>query len=404
MKLLRLLKMSFSSIKLNKTRTFLSMLGVIVGVSSLILITSFGYGAQYSILSSIQALGSDVVIVFPGRDSTMVSAAIGVTSSGKPLTYDGVKYLKLKVPNAKFAPQLTTSSYVKYENAEYSTTVVGTNEDLINVSNYKLKIGRNFNEDDILGNKNVCIVGSKIAQQLFNGDETQSADQAMGKSVKVLNGKFHIIGVLEPQGAFGALDLDKIVFVPITTIQTLINKRNLQSIYAKAPPDLSLELFGARVKRLLLIRHGTENFTIRNQEQYLQLASQVTNIFTVALTAIGLVALIVGGIGIMNIMLASVAERTREIGIRKAIGAKNRDILLQFLFESAFVSVTGGVIGILLGTGISKLFPQTLLQTRVTPTSVFVGFFVSLLIGIFFGVYPARKASLLNPVEALRYE
>jgi len=380
------------------------MLGVIVGVSSLILITSFGYGAQYSILSSIQALGSDVVIVFPGRDSTMVSAAIGVTSSGKPLTYDDVKYLKLKVPNAKFAPQLTTSSYVKYENAEYSTTVVGTNEDLINVSNYKLKIGRNFNEDDILGNKNVCIVGSKIAQQLFNGDETQSADQAMGKSVKVLNGKFHIIGVLEPQGAFGALDLDKIVFVPITTIQTLINKRNLQSIYAKAPPDLSLELFGARVKRLLLIRHGTENFTIRNQEQYLQLASQVTNIFTVALTAIGLVALIVGGIGIMNIMLASVAERTREIGIRKAIGAKNRDILLQFLFESAFVSVTGGVIGILLGTGISKLFPQTLLQTRVTPTSVFVGFFVSLLIGIFFGVYPARKASLLNPVEALRYE
>jgi putative ABC transport system permease protein len=404
MKLLRLLKMSFSSIKLNKTRTFLSMLGVIVGVSSLILITSFGYGAQYSILSSIQALGSDVVIVFPGRDSTMVSAAIGVTSSGKPLTYDDVKYLKLKVPNAKFAPQLTTSSYVKYENAEYSTTVVGTNEDLINVSNYKLKIGRNFNEDDILGNKNVCIVGSKIAQQLFNGDETQSADQAMGKSVKVLNGKFHIIGVLEPQGAFGALDLDKIVFVPITTIQTLINKRNLQSIYAKAPPDISLELFGARVKRLLLIRHGTENFTIRNQEQYLQLASQVTNIFTVALTAIGLVALIVGGIGIMNIMLASVAERTREIGIRKAIGAKNRDILLQFLFESAFVSVTGGVIGILLGTGISKLFPQTLLQTRVTPTSVFVGFFVSLLIGIFFGVYPARKASLLNPVEALRYE
>lgn len=404
MKLIRIIKMSISSLKLNKTRTFLSTLGVIVGVSSLILITSFGYGAQYSILSSIQSLGSDVVIVFPGRDSTMISAAIGVSSQGRPLSYDDVKYIKSKISDAKIAPQLTTTSTVKFENAEYSTTIVGTNEDLINVSNYKLKLGRNFSEDDIIGNKNVCIIGSKIAQQLFNSDETTSADIAMGKNIKILSNKFRVIGILSPQGAFGALDLDKIVFVPITTIQTLVNKRNLQSIYAKAPPNLSLELFGARLKRLLLIRHGTENFTIRNQEQYLQLASQVTNIFTVALTAIGLVALIVGGIGIMNIMLASVAERTREIGIRKAIGAKNKDILLQFLFESAFISIAGGTIGILFGTGISKLFPQTLLQTRVTPTSIFVGFFVSLLIGIFFGVYPARKAALLNPVEALRYE
>lgn len=399
MKLIRIFRMGFASLKLNKTRTFLSTLGVVVGVSSLILITSFGYGAQYSILSQIQALGSNVVIIFPGRDSTMITSAIGMQSQGKPLSYDDVKYLKLKIPEGKFAPQLTTTTSVKYGNAEYAVTTVGTNEELINVSNYKIQTGRNFAKEDILGYKNVCIVGSKLSENFF------SSEDPLGKSIKILNNSFRVIGVLEPQGAFGALDLDKIVFMPITTMQTIVNKRNLQTVYAKAPENLSLELFGARVKRLLLIRHnGIENFTIRNQEQYLQLANQVTSIFTVALTAIGLVALIVGGIGIMNIMLASVAERTREIGIRKAVGAKNRDILLQFLFESAFISITGGVIGILLGTGISRLFPQNLLQTRVTPTSIFVGFFVSLLIGIFFGVYPARKASLLNPVEALRYE
>lgn len=399
MRYLRILRMGLSSLRLNSTRTFLSILGVVVGVSSLILITSFGYGAQYSILSQIQALGSNVVIIFPGRDSTMITSAIGVASQGKPLSYEDVKYLQVKIPEGKFAPQLTSTTTVKYQNQEYLVTIVGTNEYLINVSNYTVSYGRNFTNEDIIGFKNVCIIGAKLADQLF-----QNVD-VIGRSVKILNSSFRVVGVLKPQGAFGALDLDKIAFVPITTMQTLVNKKNLQSIYARAPSDMSLELFGARVKRLLLIRHnGIEDFTIRNQQQYMELANQVTSIFTVALTAIGLVALVVGGIGIMNIMLASVAERTREIGIRKAVGAKNKDILLQFLFESAFISITGGVVGIILGTGISRAFPQSLLQTRVTPLAVFVGFFVSLLVGVFFGVYPARKASLLDPVEALRYE
>jgi putative ABC transport system permease protein len=398
MKIFRLFKMAFESLKLNKMRTFLSMLGVIVGVSSLILITSFGYGAQDLILSSIQSLGSDVVLILPGANSTLMSAAIGESALRKPLTYDDVKFLKQKLPGAKIAPELTATSTIKYENTEIFTTVVGSNEDILLVSNYKLQIGRGFTAEDISSFKNVCILGHDTFEQLFK------SGKVIDNSVKLLGTKFTVIGVLETQGAFGQMNLDQTVFVPITSLQTITNKRNLQVIYAKAPPATSLELFGARLKRMLMELHGMENFTIRSEQQYLQLAKQVTDTFTVALTAIGSVALIVGGIGIMNIMLASVAERTREIGIRKAVGAKNRDILVQFLIESSFISAIGGIIGILFGVTLTKLVPKSLIPSHVTLTSILVGFIVSLLIGVFFGVYPARRASRLNPVEALRYQ
>ncbi len=390
--------MAFTSMKLNKMRTFLSMLGVIVGVSSLILITSFGYGAQNSILSSIQSLGSDVVLILPGKGSTLMSAAIGESALRKPLTYDDVKYLKKKIPDAKIAPELTATSTIKYGNTEIFTTVVGSNEDILLVSNYKLQLGRGFNTEDVANYRNICILGYETYQQLFK------SGKVLGNSVKLLNTKFTVIGVLESQGAFGQMNLDQTVFVPVTSMQAIINKRSLQVVYAKAPPTTSIELFGARLKRMLMELHGMENFTIRSEQQYLQLAKQVTDTFTVALTAIGSIALIVGGIGIMNIMLASVAERTREIGIRKAVGAKNRDILTQFLIEASFISAFGGVVGIIFGVTLSKLVPESVIPTHITPTSIVVGFLVSLLIGVFFGVYPARRASRLNPVEALRYQ
>lgn len=397
MKKFNLIRMALESLKINKTRTFLSMLGVIVGVSSLIVITSFGYGAQYTILSSIESLGSNVVIVLPGKDTRLLESMIGPSSLRKPLVYEDVQYLKEKMPDVKISPELNFNTTVKFGNQEVKTISVGINEDLFDVSNYKIDQGRKFVAGDIVGYKNVCILGNKISGQLFG------SENPVGRYIRVLDSKFYIIGTLQHIGAIGYMDMDNVVLVPITTIQAITGQKNLQVIYAKAPTGTSLDLLGARIKRLLTIKHGMENFTLISESQYIELASTVTNTLTVALTVIGLVALIVGGIGIMNIMLASVAERTREIGIRKAIGAKERDILLQFLLEAAFISASGGILGIIIGYVLSS-FSNRFFATRVTSTSMIVGFLVAVSIGIFFGVYPARKASKLNPVDALRYE
>jgi len=397
MKKFNLIRMALESLKINKTRTFLSMLGVIVGVSSLIVITSFGYGAQYTILSSIESLGSNVVIVLPGKDTRLLESMIGPSSLRKPLVYEDVQYLKEKMPDVKISPELNFSTTVKFGNQEVKTISVGINEDLFDVSNYKIDQGRKFVAGDIVGYKNVCILGNKISGQLFG------SENPVGRYIRVLDSKFYIIGTLQHIGAIGYMDMDNVVLVPITTIQAITGQKNLQVIYAKAPTGTSLDLLGARIKRLLTIKHSMENFTLISESQYIELASTVTNTLTVALTIIGLVALIVGGIGIMNIMLASVAERTREIGIRKAIGAKERDILLQFLLEAAFISMAGGLLGIIIGIILSSL-SNRFFATRVTSTSMIVGFLVAVSIGIFFGVYPARKASKLNPVDALRYE
>jgi len=397
MKKFNLIRMALESLKINKIRTFLSMLGVIVGVSSLIVIISFGYGAQYTILSSIESLGSNVVIVVPGKDTRLLESMIGPSFLRKPLVYEDVQYLKEKMPDVKISPELNFNTTVKFGNQEVKTISVGINEDLFDVSNYKIDQGRKFVAGDIVGYKNVCILGNKISGQLFG------SENPVGRYIRVLDSKFYIIGTLQHMGAIGYMDMDNVVLVPITTIQAITGQKNLQVIYAKAPTGTSLDLFGARIKRLLTIKHGMENFTLISESQYIELASTVTNTLTVALTVIGLVALIVGGIGIMNIMLASVAERTREIGIRKAIGAKERDILLQFLFEAAFISTAGGLLGIIIGIILSSL-SNRFFATLVTSTSMIVGFLVAVSIGIFFGVYPARKASKLNPVDALRYE
>ncbi len=398
MRLWRIFKMAISSLKINKMRTFLSTLGVIVGVSSLILITSFGYGAQYSILSSIQTMGSDVIMVIPGKKSNLFKSAVGSNALRKPLTYDDAKYLKRKMPYAKIAPELSVGTTAKFANTEVSTMVAGTTSDIFVVSNYEVDQGRVLAERDIVGYRNVCVLGNRVAKELFpNGN-------AVGKHITLRGNRFLIIGTLKKKGALGQLDMDDIVFIPITTLQIQMRTDKVQMIYAKPPEGMSIDVLGARISSFLVARHGMDNFTLNSFEQYLQLAKQVTNVFTIVLAAIGSIALLVGGIGIMNIMLASVAERTREIGIRKAVGGRNFDILLQFLLESALISTVGGIIGIIIGVLISVLFPQSVMPTRITMSSIIIGFTVSFLIGVFFGVYPANKAAKLNPVEALRFE
>lgn len=399
MKAARIIRMAFTSLKINRMRTFLSTLGIVVGVASLILITSVGYGAQYSILSSIQSLGSNVVIVTPGKKTDLFKAAMSGTSATlKPLTYEDVKYLKKKLPNTRISPEIRMGVDVKYGNSTISTTEVGTNADAFFVSNYKIDLGRRLTDADIDGYRNVCVLGAETKNNLFGNIDP------VGKYVKINNIKYLVVGTLKSVGSIGMVDLDDIIVTPITTFQAHTRVKKIEVIYAKAEDNTPMDVLGARIKALLLARHGTENFSLNSEQQYIDLAKTTTDTLTLMLAIIGSIALIVGGIGIMNIMLASVAERTREIGIRKAVGAKNSDILLQFLIESTLISGGGGVIGIIIGVVLSLLIPESFIPTRITTSSIIVGFSVSVFIGIFFGVYPARKAAKLNPVEALRYE
>jgi len=322
----------------------------------------------------------------------------GTSTVLKPLTYEDVKYLKRKLPDARISPETRISASVKYGNSTISTSGIGTNIDAFFVSNYTLASGRRFTDQDIDGYRNVCILGATTKDSLFgNTDPT-------GQYIKINDIKYLVIGTLKSVGSMGMINLDDIIVMPITTLQARTGKNDVQVIYAKAMDDMPMDVLGARIKSLLVVRHGSENFSINNEQQYVDLATNITNTLTLMLTAIGSIALIVGGIGIMNIMLASVAERTREIGIRKAVGAKNRDVLLQFLLEATLISGGGGIIGIIVGIILSLLIPQSFMPTRITSTSIIVGFSVAVLIGIFFGVYPAKKAAQLNPVEALRYE
>jgi len=399
MKIIRLFRMAFDSLRLNRMRSILSTLGIVVGVASLILITSFGYGAQQQILSSINKLGSDAIIVTPGKvnDIRRAFSSVGSTIT-KPLTYDDVKFLKSEIPGLIATPSLTTArSTVKVGENEISVTVNGVNEDFLTALGYDLSSGRGFTATDVNGYMNYAILGSKIAVDLFG------TESPIGKSINLLNTKFYIIGVLLPQGSTMFGSVDRNIFIPITKFITITNTNSLGAIYMKPPQGMSKDVLIALVKTLLTNKHGVENFTISDMAQFADLANTATSILTTALTLIGLIALIVGGIGIMNIMLATVAERTREIGIRKAVGANSRDILLQFLFESIVITVVGGTIGIIIGVVGARL-ASSLSPTAITPTSIIVGFSVSVAVGVFFGVYPAVKASKLNPVEALRYE
>lgn len=399
MKVFRIMLMAFDSLRLNRMRTFLSTLGIVVGVASLILITSFGYGAQKQILASINKIGSDEIIITPGKFTDIRRAFSSIGSNiTKPLTYEDMVFLKNQIQGTLATPALTTArTTVKVGGNEISVNVNGVSEDFLKVLGYDLKFGRSFSKTDINAYSNYAILGSKIAKDLF-GDEIP-----LGKSIKLFNTKFYVIGVLTEQGATMFGSIDRNIFIPITKLIAITSTNSLQAIYLKPPSGISKDVFIAVVKTLLIVRHGIENFTIADFAQFANLANTATSILTVALGIIGSIALIVGGIGIMNIMLATVAERTREIGIRKAIGASSKDILLQFLFESVVITFIGGGIGILLGI-LGARIGNFFSPTAITTTSVVVGFLVSISIGIFFGVYPAIKASKLNPVEALRYE
>ena len=420
------LRTALDGLVVNKMRSGLTMLGVIIGVGAVIALMSIGAGAQAAITGQISAAGTNLLSVSPG--GARMGPGAGRAGSTTTLTYDDAKAIAdpSNVPDAAVvAPEFTQSAQVIFGDENVNIRVVGTTPEYPSISDLEVARGRFLEEKDVKGRSNVVVLGYQVAQDLFGGFDP------LGQKIKVAlpgqNGgrvSLIVIGVLEEKGSAIMGSADDMVFVPITTAQTKIfDGRNslgqliVTGINVVAASEERTDAAVRQIETLLLERHDIApdedanqrledaDFSVQSQAEMLSMANEVTGIMTVFLGAIAGISLLVGGIGIMNIMLVSVAERTREIGVRKAVGARKADILFQFLMEAVVLSLLGGMIGILLGVGVGKLVDMTgLLSSVVTLDSVLLAVGSSVSIGLFFGIYPANQAAGLNPIEALRYE
>jgi putative ABC transport system permease protein len=394
----------------NKLRSGLTMLGIIIGVGAVVALLSIGTGAQTAITSQISGIGANLITVYAGSRNQFTPAG-GGGGATTPLTYEEAQQLKGLPGVSAVAPQTQSRQPIKYQSKQSNTQVVGVVPDYEIVHPDRLDHGRFISNADVNNKSRVAVVGSQIVTDLFGGLDP------VGKSIKINGILFQVVGVMKSQGSGGfGFSRDNIVYVPITTAfarlsnQRVGNQRTVSTIEVSATDeqsiDTALEAIAARLRTLHKIGAGAQDdFTVSSQADILSAVTQVTGVLTVFLGAIAGISLVVGGIGIMNIMLVSVTERTREIGLRKAVGARKRDILYQFLTETVTLSVLGGLIGILIGWGIASLVGATgLITTRVSLESVALAFGFSAAVGLFFGIYPANRAAGLKPIEALRYE
>ena len=402
----------------NKLRAGLTMLGMIIGVGAVIALMSIGQGVQASVTSQIKGLGSNLLFVTPG--ATTSGGVRAQAGTAPTLTSEDAEAIvdSGRVPQAvAAAPEAGNFGQVVANGQNTFTRLNGVTPDYLGVRNFAVAEGEFISPEQITTRSLVAVLGATARQNLFADSD------ALGQTVRVNNVNLRVVGVMEAKGAQAQGNQDDVIYVPLSTMQTRLN-RNRTARGGQTVSTINVQLADDRAEtriaavqnigELLRERHRTaeDDFTIRSQEDLLQTANQITGFITIFLGAVAGISLLVGGIGIMNIMLVSVTERTREIGIRKAIGARRQDILWQFLIEATMVSLVGGAIGILLGAGGSRLLngirfggPQAQpIQTVVSPDAVLLAFTVSALIGLFFGVYPAVKASRLNPIEALRYE
>ncbi|MGQ9617334.1 MAG: ABC transporter permease [Candidatus Aminicenantia bacterium] len=401
-------RVSFRSIGRNKMRSFLTMLGIIIGVAAVIAMVSVGEGARVTVEDNIKSLGSNLIQVFPWSMRTRgVHGGLGSRPSLTEEDYLAIKSECLSV--AAVSPMVRTNSQVVYENQNWFTSIQGVSPEFLQIRGWTLEIGSNFTDSDVRGATKVAILGKTVVKNLF-GDE--NADP-VGKVIRIRKFPFTVIGVLTARGysAVG-FDQDDLILVPYTTVQRRLigDVTRINIIFASAIEANAVQQAQEEITQVLRRRHriqpgDEDDFSVRNQMDIASTATETTRIMTILLGSIASISLIVGGIGIMNIMLVSVTERTREIGIRMAVGAKQKDILIQFLTEAMALSLVGGIIGIILGGAASQLIARFAgWRTFVSINSIFLAFFFSASVGIFFGFYPARKASLLNPIDALRYE
>ena len=398
---------TYTALSANKARSGLTILGIVIGISSVIAMISIGQGAQNSIQSSIQSIGSNLILVTPGTQrgpGFQVSAGRG---SARALTQKDSDAIMAEVITAKAVASEVSSRYqVTSKGKNTNTSVIGTVPTYPEVRNVEIDSGSFITNQHIRGLSKVAVLGPVARDDLFG----EGAD-AIGQTIRIKNIQFKIIGITKKKGGTGFGNQDDLIFIPLNTAQKfLVGDDFVTTISVKAESSEDMAIIQEQISALLLERHRISDpqladFSVINQADIIATASSITQTFTILLGAVAGISLLVGGIGIMNMMLTTVTERTREIGLRKAIGAKRRDINLQFLAEAVALTFVGGLIGVIFGWSISFGIQYFgLLQTKISTSSIFLAFGVSAFIGIVFGYYPARRASRLNPIEALRYE
>ena len=410
MNVLGLLRVAMRALAVNKLRSALTMLGIIIGVAAVIVMIAVGAGAQARVEEQIRSLGSNLLLILSGT-TTAGGVRMGF-GSNLTISEDDAAAISREIPEALAAPALRGTAQIVWGNQNWSTVIFGVTPEYLEVRQWELAAGMAFDASDMAGATKVCLIGQTVARQLFGGVNP------LGQQIRVRRVPFTVVGVLEAKGqSMMGTDQDDLVLMPITTARkrvlgasNLAKQRSVSTIWVKVREGSSMKAGEDQVRSLLRQRHRLQpgqddDFSLRNLEEVAATQEASSRVLALLLAAVASVSLVVGGIGIMNIMLVSVTERTREIGLRMAVGARTRDILGQFLVEAVTLSLIGGLVGVALGMaaafGVAQLAGWRIV---LAPEAVLLAVAFAFAIGVFFGFYPARKAARLNPVEALRFE
>ena len=413
MRLYRLFLVALRSLSANKLRSGLAMLGIVIGVGAVIAMMSIGRGAEAAITARVEGVGTNLIFITPG--STLSAGVVSAPGEAASLTLDDAEALTEAPSVVGVAPQVEGRAQAVLLSANLNVRVLGVTPDYLTVNNAELADGEFITDSNVTARSTVVVIGSNVADTLFGGTAG-----AVGRTIRLSGNPYRVIGVLAAKGGTGFGSQDDQVLIPLTTAQSRLlgmrrfgSSTSINTIYVEAASSDAVAQAVEEISAILRDRHrvleGEEDFTVTTQEEMLSASTEISDTLTLFLGGIAAISLVVGGIGIMNIMLVSVTERTREIGIRKAVGARRQDILIQFLMESAVISLTGGLIGIGIGWLASRMIGGIQMSgTAITPVvgadTVLLATLFSMAVGLFSGVYPATRAAALNPIEALRYE
>jgi len=396
--LIFLIKSSFDDLRRNKVRTFLTSLGILIGVFSVVMLIALGVGIKNYIKGQFESLGTNLLFILPGQPLRNGSFSQNSMVSISFKEEDVVALRRAKTIDLA-APIFSRSFAVDAGKQSELATVVLTSGDTFTVRNLKTQVGQLFSNNDVEKRDKIAVIGPKIAEKLFG-----SADGALGKSIRLEKQKYRVIGVLEQKGGgFGGPDLDAYVYIPYKSAIGLNPDKKFNAIQISTNKSENIPQLKEEAQKIMLKNYKEDEFSVVEQTEILNAINQIFNVINMVLVAIASISLIVGGVGIMNIMYAAVTERIKEIGIRRAIGATQRNILLQFLSESLILSLFGGISGLILAA-LAVLAVQKIFPAAISPQSVLVGLGVSSVIGVFFGVFPASRAAKLSPIDAIRYE
>ncbi len=410
MKISDLFEETYFALLANKARSGLTILGIVIGIGSVIAMIAIGQGSQNSIASNIESLGSNLIVVMPGMQRGVGMQVSQGRGSATTLTLEDSKAIASEISLVKaVSPEVSSRQQVKAKTNNTNTSIVGVMPEYLSVRNVQIDQGSFITNQQVDSMSRVAVLGPSVVDDLF-GEDIEASD-VIGKTVRFKNMDFKVVGVTKEKGGTGFGSQDDMIFIPLSTAQQfLTGSKNVSNIYVQAVNQNSMTELQTEITTLLLSRHNisdssSADFSTINQADIVSAASSVTKTFTILLGSVAAISLLVGGIGIMNMMLTTVTERTREIGLRKAVGAKRQEISNQFLAEAVMLTLIGGIVGVILGWLISVIVEKfAQIETSISMPSVAMAFGVSAAIGIVFGYYPARRAAKMNPITALRYE